>query len=113
MAKSAVPNSLLPWIEARRKFRLSLAEVQMARELGMNPKKLAGLDNHHQERWKQPLPEFIATLYVKRFGRPAPDNVRSIEDMAAMKRAKKQAKKQARVATNGAAELLPATDGLD
>jgi hypothetical protein len=30
----------------RRKFRLSHAQVQMARELGMNPKKLGKPDNH-------------------------------------------------------------------
>jgi hypothetical protein len=88
--KSAIPNSLQPWIEARRRFRLSHAEVQMARELGMNPKRLGGLDDHHQERWKQPLPQFIATLYAQRLGKDAPDLVRSIEEMIAIKRAKKQ-----------------------
>jgi hypothetical protein len=31
---------------------LSHEHVQMARELGMNPKKLEKLDNHHQEPWK-------------------------------------------------------------
>jgi hypothetical protein len=34
----------------------------MARELGMNPKKLGKLDNHDQEPWKLPLPEFIRKL---------------------------------------------------
>ncbi len=97
-AKKFIPNKLQPWIEARRKHRLSHAHVQMARELGMNPKKLGGLDNHRQEPWKQPLPDFIATLYAKRFGKAAPDVVRSIEDMAAMKQAKKQARKAARAA---------------
>jgi hypothetical protein len=40
---------LQPWIDARRKFRLSHAHVQMARELGLNPKKLGKLNNHPQE----------------------------------------------------------------
>ncbi len=40
----------------------------MARELGMNPKKLGGLSNHRQEPWKMPLPQFIEDLYEKRFG---------------------------------------------
>ena len=79
----------------------------MARELGMNPKKLGGLDNHHQERWKQPLPQFIATLYAKRFGKEAPETVRSIEEMVAVKRAKKQARKAEKRA---ATEPTPATD---
>ena len=43
------PASLQPWIDARRRFHLSHEHVQMARELGMNPKKLGKLDNHHQE----------------------------------------------------------------
>jgi hypothetical protein len=67
--------------------------VQMARELGMNPKKLGKLDNHDQEPWKLPLPEFIEKLYSKRFGKGRPDTVRSIEEMAAAKQAKQQAKR--------------------
>ena len=61
MAKkqAQIPTNLQPWIEARRKFHLSHAHVQMARELGMNPKKLGKLDNHGQEPWKLPLREFI------------------------------------------------------
>ncbi len=51
------------WREAKKKFRLSNMHIQMARELGMNPKKLAGLANHKQEPWKAPLPVFIEELY--------------------------------------------------
>ncbi len=47
------------WREAKKKFRLSNMHIQRARELGMNPKKLAGLANHKQEPWKAPLPVFI------------------------------------------------------
>jgi hypothetical protein len=60
------------WIEAGRCHRLSTVHVQMARELGLNPKKLGKIDNHRQEPWKAPLPEFIEHLYAKRFGRPRP-----------------------------------------
>ena len=60
--KVFIPQKLRAWIEARRKFRLSHAQVQMARELGMNPKKLGKLDNHKQERWKLPLPLFAFCL---------------------------------------------------
>ena len=69
---TSVPANLQPWIDARRKFHLSHAHVQMARELGMNPKKLGKLDNHRQEPWKLPLPQFIAHLYAKRFGKERP-----------------------------------------
>ncbi len=71
------------WIDARRRFHLSHAQVQMARELGMNPKKLGGLTNHKQERWKLPLHRYIEELYLKRFKKERPDCVRPIEQMVA------------------------------
>ena len=83
-----IQAKLQPWIDARRKFRLSHEHVQMARELEMNRKKLRKLDNHDQEPWKLPLREFIAKLYSKRFGKRRPDAVRSIEETAAAKQAK-------------------------
>lgn len=52
------------WIEARQRYHLSHAHVQMARALGLNPKKLGNLDNHEQEPWK-PLPEFIERLCLR------------------------------------------------
>ena len=88
-----IPNDLKPWIDARRRFRLSHAEVQMARELGMNSKKLGKLDSHRQERWKLPLPEYIATLYRKRFGKERPEPLRSIEEIAAARLAKNEARR--------------------
>jgi len=59
-------------VEAQRRHHLSDMQVQMARELGLNPKKFGKLDNHHQEPWKAPLPEFIEQMYDKRFKRSAP-----------------------------------------
>ena len=60
----------------------------------MNPKKLGKIDNHRQEPWKAPLPIFIESLYLKRFGRERPDIVRTIEEGAAPQRAKKAARKE-------------------
>ena len=77
------------WIDARRKFHLSHAQVQMARELGMNPRKLGSLANHKQEPWKAPLPVFIERIYQKRFGKSQPDRVASIEYRAREIAAKK------------------------
>ncbi len=101
MAKNAksqvkIPLDMQPWIEARKRFRLSHAHVQMARELGLNPKKFGKLANHDQEPWKQPLQDFIVKLYMKRFGGERPETLRSIEEIAAAKQAKKQARKTAR-----------------
>jgi len=67
----------------------------MARELGLNPKKFGSLANQRQEPWKVPLAEFIAALYVKRFGKPIPDHARPLEEWTA-DQAQKQAAKQAR-----------------
>lgn len=69
------------WIDARKKFRLSHAHIQMARELGINLKKFGKLNNHHQESWKEPLPDFIESLYFKRFDKAKPENVRSVEQI--------------------------------
>lgn len=93
MAGSKLDPKLQAWVEARRRHHLSHAHVQMARELGMNPKKLGKLDNHRQESWKLPLPRFIESLYEKRFGRPRPQVVRPIEASAA-EQAKRQAKRR-------------------
>ena len=83
------------WVDARKRFGLSHAHVQMARELGMNPGRLGSKANHKQEPWKLPLPEFIEKLYFKRFGTARPDNVRSIEQMVKDKK-QKQAERKAR-----------------
>src|SRR4051794_5315739 len=92
MAKLVIPAKLQIWIEARKRFRLSHAHIQMARELGLNPKQFGKLDNHRQERWKAPLPDFIARLYLKSRGKPLPDEVKSIEEIAAELQIKKDQK---------------------
>jgi hypothetical protein len=68
----------------------------MARELGMNPKKLGTLDNHDQEPWKAPLPQFIDHLYLKTFGRERPEVVMSVEERARAQEAKRAARKEAK-----------------
>src|SRR4030042_1289715 len=93
MAKKKMPGKYLPWIEARRRFHLSAAHIQMARELGLNPKKFGGLANTRQEPWKAPLPEFIEELYFKHFKKSRPENVRSIEQMVSAFNRKKEERK--------------------
>jgi hypothetical protein len=39
----------------------------MAKKLGLNPKKFGSIANHKQEIWKEPLADFIKSLYKKRF----------------------------------------------
>jgi hypothetical protein len=96
MAKKKTDPKLEAWISARKRHHLSHAHVQMARELGLNPAKLGKIDNHHQEPWKAPLPEFIESLYEKRFGRLRPEKVVSLEDMARERARKEQARREAK-----------------
>jgi hypothetical protein len=112
MGKPKLPQHLQDWVEARKRHRLSHVHVQMARELGMNPRKLGKIDNHRQEPWKAPLPLFIEALYFKRFGRERPEVVMSVEDRAEAQRdkqaARKERKRRARLeAAQGASEDAP------
>ena len=96
MAKKRLSQSFQNWIEARKRHHLSHAHVQMARELGMNPKTLGKIANHDQEPWKAPLPQFIEHLYLKRFARERPEVVTSVEERARAEEAKRAARKEAR-----------------
>ena len=92
--KQRIPEEMQRWIDARRKFHLSHAQVQMARELGVNPRKLGKLANHDHEPWKAPLPVFIEHLYQKRFRIAQPVRVLSIEERAREIAAKKAEKRE-------------------
>ena len=110
--KKRIPEKYQPWIEARRRFRLSYAHIQMARELGLNPKKFSSLANTKQEPWKLPLPEFIEERYFKHFKKRRPENVRSVEQMVSdFSRKKQQRRTRKQKATqaqpSGENETLP------
>jgi hypothetical protein len=85
------------WIEARKRHHLSHAQIHMARELGMNPAKLGKIDNHKQQPWKLPLPQFIEELYFERFGKTSPEAVLSIEERCRLEAAKKEERRTARL----------------
>ncbi len=95
--KGFISNKLRPWVEARKKYRLSHAQIQMARELGLNPKKFGGMSNHKQERWKAPLPDYIEHLYEKRFNKKLPNDIRPLEVRDAEKRKRKAQNKAKRL----------------
>jgi hypothetical protein len=111
-----IPTKLKPWFEARRRFKLSHAHTQMARELGMNPRKLGSLAGGGREPWKLPLPDFIVECYRKSFGRSEPEHVRSLEEVVQAEE-KRRKEKQARKAEKmvipaGSSQLAVQTDGL-
>jgi hypothetical protein len=91
--KKKIPIKDQIWIDARKRFRLSDAHIQMARELGMNPKKFGKLANHKQEPWKLPLPVFIEKIYFKRFKKSKPDIVKSVERIVNDRNKKRQERK--------------------
>src|ERR1700732_393967 len=109
-----IPTKLKPWFEARRRFKLGHAHTQMARELGMNPRKLGSLADGGQEPWKLPLPEFIVECYRKSFGRSEPEHVRSLEEVvqAEEKRRKEKQARKAEKMVIAAAQLAVQADGL-
>lgn len=84
-------------MDARERHRLSHAQVQMARDLGMVPMHFGKIDNHDQEPWKMPLREFIAYLYEKRFGKSLPDAVMTIEEAIHREAEKKARKRKAKL----------------
>lgn len=105
------------WIVAQKKHRLSDTHVQMARELGLNPDKLGKIDNHRQEPWKAPLPEFIEEIFYKRFKKERPDVVKPLKQILKEQEIKDKAKKKEKEIrckereqeqiNNGTDEVLP------
>lgn len=116
MAKSRKGQDpkLQAWVAARKKHGLSHAHVQMARELGLNPKKLGKLATLQHQPWKAPLAEYIQQLYEKSFKRRRPTKVMSIEEVVVArdeKRAKQKREQRARQASReerGAVKALRA-----
>jgi hypothetical protein len=84
------------WQTAQKRHRLSDKQVQMARELGLNPDKLGKIDNHKQETWKSPLPQYIEEIYFKRFKKTEPAVVKSIKETIVDEKAKKEQRKKAK-----------------
>lgn len=105
------------WIVAQKKHRLSDTHVQMVRELGLNPDKLGKIDNHRQEPWKAPLPEFIEEIFYKRFKKERPDVVKPLKQILKEQEIKDKAKKKEKEIrrkereqeqiNNGTDEVLP------
>lgn len=97
----AVTKAILEkWMVAQKRHRLSDKQVQMARELGLNPDKLGKIDNHRQEPWKAPLPQFIENIYFKRFKREEPETVKPLKqilkEMETRKKLQKEKKEERR-----------------
>lgn len=104
--KKKIPETFQIWIDVRKRYHLSHAQIQMARELGMNPKRFGKIANEKQEPWKAPLPAFIEHIYLKRFGRERPAEVKPIEEIWKASEKKRQDRKK-RKQLKGKGESLP------
>lgn len=87
-------SQLEKWLTAQKRHHLSDKQVQMVRELGLNPDKLGKIDNHKQEPWKTPLPQFIEEIYFKRFKKDTPEIVKPLKQILKELEIKKQKKKK-------------------
>lgn len=87
-------SQLEKWLTAQKRHHLSDKQVQMARELGLNADKLGKLDNHKQEPWKTPLPQFIEEIYFKRFKKDTSEIVKPLKQILKEVEMKKQKKKE-------------------
>uniref|UniRef100_A0A7C4TGL9 Uncharacterized protein n=1 Tax=candidate division WOR-3 bacterium TaxID=2052148 RepID=A0A7C4TGL9_UNCW3 len=65
MAKNKQKEDL--WKDAYRMCRLSKRHIQMAKELGLNPKSLIKNIPNPREKWKLPVRIWIEQMYFKRF----------------------------------------------
>ena len=105
----AVTKAILEkWMVAQKRHHLSDRQVQMARELGLNPDKLGKIDNHKQEVWQTPLPQFIESIYFKREN---PETVKPLKQIMAemevkkkQQKAKKEERRKQRALSSGSEE---------
>jgi hypothetical protein len=72
MAKKHRGHGEDAWRNAKKICRLNARQIEMARALGMNPRKLPRLRPAPHERWKLPVGDFIEECYRKRFGENPP-----------------------------------------
>ncbi|MBO9610821.1 MAG: hypothetical protein J7639_33025 [Paenibacillaceae bacterium] len=56
------------WALAKNRCRLNEMEIRMAKELGMTPKGLIKNIPAKSQLWKEPVNEWVRSLYAKRFG---------------------------------------------
>ncbi len=89
------------WAEVKREHALTDAQVQMARELGMKPKRLLQPENP----WERPLGRNIEALYLRRFRKPQPDSVTPLRQQLHEARAQARAEAHDRRRERRRAEL--------
>ena len=74
-AMKETADQLQTWVRVKRQCARTDAHVQMARELGMNPRRLAESASTQQGLTQPSFTQRIESLYLKRFKKPRPDIV--------------------------------------
>lgn len=59
-------NRDVEWAEAKKKCRLNNETLQMAKEMGLNPRSLIKNIPNKSEQWKSPVSDWIQDMYEKR-----------------------------------------------
>lgn len=54
------------WLEAKKKCRLNNETLQMAKEMGLNPRSLIKNIPSKSQQWKAPVHVWIREMYEKR-----------------------------------------------
>ena len=54
------------WIEAKRRCRLNDNDIQIAKDMGLNPQSLIKNIPSKTEQWKLPVKDWIHQMYQKR-----------------------------------------------
>ena len=54
------------WTEAKKKCRLNEETIQMAKEMGLNPRSLIKNIPSKTQKWKSPVHVWIREMYQKR-----------------------------------------------
>lgn len=74
-------DELQKWVKVKRQCGLSGAHVQMAREFGVDPKRLMARPGIAPGSTNGPLAQRIEDLYTRRFKRTIPDPVVTVRKL--------------------------------
>lgn len=64
------------WAEAKRRCRLSVEDIRMAKEMGLNPRSLIKNIPSKSQPWKAPVRVWIRNMYEKRLAKAAKKKAR-------------------------------------
>ncbi|MCI0446826.1 hypothetical protein L0152_26950 [bacterium] len=56
------------WAKAKKLCRLNQDDIRLAKELGLKPHTLIKNIPNKNQQWKEPVKQWIHSLYAKRYG---------------------------------------------